>query len=340
MKIFYYRAKRGNFGDDLNGWLWPRLLTKELLERDDSIVMSAIGTLIGEPLPEAQQKIIFSSGIGYRPAPKDFGGAGWKIAAVRGPLTAKVLGLSADKAVTDGAILLANLPDYAPLPDSQRAGVVFMPHHDALSLGKWQAVCQRAGVEFLDPRADSIATAQRLRRARLVLADAMHAAIVADTLRVPWVPLVTSSGINSFKWLDWCLSLEMSYQPVQLPPSSFLEACQSNLYHRFNIGYQLPELTPAAAIRHYQDSLLQRESAKGPLLRRIVGGSMKIMQKAGQMPMLNALHSSLDDQQIATAAAALAMAAKLPGQLSDPAIFEARRKELTGRLEEVVKLVA
>lgn len=36
----------------------------------------------------------------------------------------------------------------------------------------------------------------------MVLADAMHAAIIADAMRVPWLPLITSPQINTFKWLD------------------------------------------------------------------------------------------------------------------------------------------
>jgi len=46
-----------------------------------------------------------------------------------------------------------------------------------------------AGVTFLDPFEDSEKMVQRIRRAKLVIADAMHAAIVADALRVrgfPW----------------------------------------------------------------------------------------------------------------------------------------------------------
>ena len=46
----------------------------------------------------------------------------------------------------------------------------------------------------------------------------MHGAIVADALRTPWIPVVTSPRILSFKWQDWCASIGVPYQPWILLP--------------------------------------------------------------------------------------------------------------------------
>ena len=54
--------------------------------------------------------------------------------------------------------------------------------------------------------------------ARLALTEAMHGAIVADTFRVPFVPLVSSREISSFKWMDWALRMDIPYRPIRLPP--------------------------------------------------------------------------------------------------------------------------
>ena len=40
----------------------------------------------------------------------------------------------------------------------------------------------------------------------------MHGAIVADTLRVPWIPVRTNPKILPFKWLDWCQSVKLPYR--------------------------------------------------------------------------------------------------------------------------------
>jgi succinoglycan biosynthesis protein ExoV len=52
----------------------------------------------------------------------------------------------------------------------------------------------------------------------------MHAAILADAFRVPWVAVTTSRVINSFKWEDWATSLQVAYRPRRVPISSRAEA--------------------------------------------------------------------------------------------------------------------
>lgn len=37
----------------------------------------------------------------------------------------------------------------------------------------------------------------------------MHGAIVADTYRIPWIPIKLYPYINEFKWNDWALSLNI-----------------------------------------------------------------------------------------------------------------------------------
>jgi succinoglycan biosynthesis protein ExoV len=63
-----------------------------------------------------------------------------------------------------------------------------------------------------------------LSEARLVVTEAMHGAIVADTLRIPWIPVVCSPEIATFKWRDWTASLDLPYRPIKIPPSSAFEA--------------------------------------------------------------------------------------------------------------------
>ena len=60
--------------------------------------------------------------------------------------------------------------------------------------------------------------------ADLVIAESMHAAILADAFRVPWVAVTTSDAINSFKWNDFVQSLGLVYAPRRIPLSSRAEA--------------------------------------------------------------------------------------------------------------------
>jgi succinoglycan biosynthesis protein ExoV len=68
-----------------------------------------------------------------------------------------------------------------------------------------------------------------IRQSGVVLAEAMHAAITADALRVPWIPVRGYPRILSFKWQDWCLSVGLDYQPHSLP----------SLYSKASVGEKL-----------------------------------------------------------------------------------------------------
>ena len=51
MKLYYYKSPKGNFGDDLNPWLWNRL-RPELFSENSDILFVGIGTLINHRLPK------------------------------------------------------------------------------------------------------------------------------------------------------------------------------------------------------------------------------------------------------------------------------------------------
>lgn len=222
MQIHYFRWVRPNFGDDINSWLWHEV-SPGLIDLNDKSVLIGIGTILDATITKrfmtAQRFSSMGSGVGYGELP-DLTRSEWENVTVRGPLSAKALHLPDSAVGTDGAILLAALDRCRALPDSERHGVVFMPHHKAPDFRKWRAICERAGVEYLDPEWDSIALVARIRSARLVLADAMHAAIVADTMRVPWVALSSSEQTNTFKWTDWTRSMRVDFMPYLLPPVS------------------------------------------------------------------------------------------------------------------------
>lgn len=243
MKNVYFKDKDGNFGDDLNGWLWQKLLP-DIWDEDSSALFFGIGTIIGmlKVAPENKHVAIFSSGAGYSEVPKNLDDARWNIFCVRGPLTAQILNLPAEKAITDGAILLRLLPEYQPVPVEQRHGVCFMPHHRGRELDKWKNVCNEAGVQFLDPREDSLVTLEKIKGASLILAEAMHAAIVADSLRVPWVPVMTNHRINNFKWLDWAYSMKVPFSPLTLTSPSVWEHFNNILMRVLRCGYFNPAL--------------------------------------------------------------------------------------------------
>lgn len=211
MRIYHWQSEHGNFGDDLNQFLWPHFMP-ELVDDDPDTLLVGVGTVLSDDLPAARRRIVLGSGIGYGRLPADLDAPCWDIRAVRGPLSARVLGRP-DLAAADPAVLLPLMPDF-PAPPA-RAGTVFVPHWTTAAAGSWQAACAAAGVEFLDPRGDAHDVIRRIAAADRVIAESMHGAIVADAFRVPWVAVVTGRD-TPFKWHDWAGALGLRYAPLVL----------------------------------------------------------------------------------------------------------------------------
>ncbi len=87
-----------------------------------------------------------------------------------------------------------------------------------MDIGKWKEVAQLAGVNLIDPRKPVEEILNELLRSRLVIAEALHAAIVSDALRIPWIPMLPINALNRDKWLDWADSLGIVLRPFRLWP--------------------------------------------------------------------------------------------------------------------------
>jgi hypothetical protein len=221
LKLTYFRCKRPNFGDDLNAYVWPRLLGQHFFDDDESELFVGIGSIIYDTYPQVARKIVVGSGYGGYTKPPDVHDGSWEFAFVRGPRTADVLKIPRDRVVTDGAVLLraVELPPAAP---EKRA--VFIPHFQSLTRGNWEETCAIAGIRFVDPSASVETVLSEIRGARMVITESMHGAIVADALRTPWVAVTPIAREHRFKWWDWAASLDISLRAHRLFPSTTREA--------------------------------------------------------------------------------------------------------------------
>jgi len=211
MKLFYHRDDRGNFGDDLNEWLWPKYIP-DLANYNKECSFVGIGTLINHKLPEGK-KVIFGSGYGYGDVPQV--DDSWDIVAVRGPKTAEILGVPPELALTDPAILLG---DCYEKPNTTDKKIGFIPHSLSCYYGDWQPIADSLGIELIDPKLSVEEFLEKLSGCEKVICEAMHGAIAADALRIPWKPLVIYPFIFEFKWQDWTQSLNMNYNPLFIDP--------------------------------------------------------------------------------------------------------------------------
>ena len=211
MKLHYYIDRHGNFGDDLNPWLWSKLIPG-LIDNDESEIFVGIGTLLNDTIPQRPKKVVFGSGVGYGSSlPKI--DAGWTFYCVRGPVTAAKLGLPKEYAITDAAALV---PTVYHVEESERAGVAFIPHHVSAWNLDWELICQEVGIRYIDPRKDVDTVLNEISRSSAIITEAMHGAILADSFRIPWMPVVLYGHVLQSKWQDWTGSLSLDYSPTRL----------------------------------------------------------------------------------------------------------------------------
>jgi succinoglycan biosynthesis protein ExoV len=218
VKLFVYKGAVANFGDELNEWLVPKIFPG-LLDDDPSRLLLAIGSILYDHHPEEARKIVFGSGYGgYTAVPKL--DRNWDIRCVRGPLTAKALRLPMALVAGDTAILIR---DYYSRTAPKPWPVSFIPHFQSVARGHWQAACRLANIHFIDPRSPVDDVLQQISWSGIVVTEAMHGAIVADALRVPWIAIKPVDRKHHLKWHDWAGALDLDVRFQAVAPTSMAE---------------------------------------------------------------------------------------------------------------------
>ena len=256
MQLYYYRDPRGNFGDDLNLWLWPRLLPGLLDSNADELLLG-IGTLINTRVPAAARKHVLGAGVGYGAVPAL--DATWKVRFLRGPLSCEALGLDRETGLTDPAALVSRFMQRT----SASGPISFMPHHLSARFLDWSDVCRRSALRFIDPTGPVETVLDAIAGSRLVISEAMHGAIVADALRIPWIPVRIYPQFLPFKWLDWMGSLGLESEIHPLPPE--YDGSQRSMAGRLKARV-LGQLGSPARARQRMADHLDQVSRRDPVL--------------------------------------------------------------------------
>lgn len=285
MRLYYYRDPLGNFGDDLNPWLWARLLpdvvdverpvlhpsSREIASSEGPLFIG-IGTLLNTNVPAAPQKVVFGSGTGYKePAHVD---ANWKVYFVRGPMTAEALGLEPHLAVADPALLIRNFE----WPTDKTYRCSYVPHHNSIKSGRgidWGALCQNLGVHMIDPTHSPEDVITQVAQSEAVITESLHGAIVADALRVPWCPVNFHEGINSFKWEDWCQSVGVAHEPAVSPRKI--------------------DLHPRRSVLQPVDGLLRKSLTRRAFEKAVASPQWTLSSDARMQELIDRLNEKIDE---------------------------------------------
>jgi succinoglycan biosynthesis protein ExoV len=216
MKLIYFDDSHNNVGDALNPWMWPKLLEHDF-DASREVGFLGIGSILSEKyIRQASGGVIFGSGVRHRSKVPNFDRSRWTIRFVRGPLSSEALGGADVPHITDPALL-------APLV--YKAGRFAKGFSNGTDIGyvryfkspKSHAgmVCSRLGLREVDPGLTPDDFLNELSHCRLVITEAMHGAILADSFRIPWIGVrvysdVVEGRVAQFKWEDWLRSMQLS----------------------------------------------------------------------------------------------------------------------------------
>ena len=216
VQLFAWEGVARNFGDSLNRLLWPRLLP-DFFDDDPAKLFLGIGSVLDARHDASTVKLVAGAGYGgYAPLPTL--DTRWIIHWVRGPRTARLLGLPDDCALGDPAMLLS-----IRRRDADPSRIGFMPHFESAANGAWAEVAQAVGVTLIDPRDEPAGILAAIGGCRHLLSEAMHGAIVADAMRTPWVALRPLAAVHRPKWHDWADALGLQLRFHCLPASTLPE---------------------------------------------------------------------------------------------------------------------
>ena len=222
MKMYFYRGRRPNFGDELNIWLWPRLLPG-FFDNDERELFIGTGSHAVRFPTTRVPEIVFGAGYGgYTAVPAI--DKRLRFYFVRGRLTAAALGLDADLGVGDAALLVRSCVSLTARKVHKISVHAALGERGGWPMGGGQPRRRpplhrpvRHGRKCPDP----------IQESEVLVAEAMHGAIVADALRVPWIAVRPIQPPNRAKWHDWASALDVTLRWERVAPSNALELAMS-----------------------------------------------------------------------------------------------------------------
>lgn len=258
MNLIYYKSEKGNFGDDLNVWLWPKVFKQDLFHDNNDVAFFGIGSILIENsdfINKAEtynKKVIFGTGVRSINEAFDFDNS-WDVRFVRGPYSSVKLTGKADNYIADGAYFLALLPEYSnylKLPKKHDIG--FVPYFKSIDKVNWQKICDALGWKLILPtNGDVEQFMKEISSCNSIISEAMHGCILADALRVPWkrlrfnAHLFEGEKVSEFKWNDWLLSIGIKknvFIEAPMPKRQKLNKIFKSAYKKETENYLLNKL--------------------------------------------------------------------------------------------------
>ena len=231
MKYLYFKSDKGNFGDDLNPWLWPKIFEGKITDEDHTYFLG-IGSILHSGNHkllsiENNKKIVFGTGV--RPSSNYESlniNNNWDIMFLRGPYSSWALG-NVHPYISDAAYALRYLNTFEELKNTKKKyEVSIMPYFHSMDYFKWDEIAKKLGYNLISPYSEKGVehTLKEIAASKYIISEAMHGAILADVLRVPWhrfiltTPYTEGERVSDFKWNDWLNSINIHKNQITFIP--------------------------------------------------------------------------------------------------------------------------
>jgi succinoglycan biosynthesis protein ExoV len=206
MVVRYCKIAGGNFGDDLNALIWPRLFP-DLEKLNGQVLFYGIGTLLDGRHDKTVRKVVLGTGIGEAHAARV--DSNWDFRWVRGPQSAREFNLSSELALGDSALLWPELQTQA----AGQGPIGLIPHYATWDSYDWTRVASNAGMLAINPRQSPTEVIEQMRTCSRILSESLHGAICADVMGIPWSLAILAHRFNEFKWKDWLATVQRPFAP-------------------------------------------------------------------------------------------------------------------------------
>jgi succinoglycan biosynthesis protein ExoV len=207
--VVYYSETK-NFGDKFNAFLFDEIVDAEKL-CDMNFTVYGVGSILSKNFGFSNSGSIVTLGTGIRGVdfnPDQNNLQVHPISWSRGLFSQTTTKI---EAIADGAYAFMLHPTYKQLLEAKKKPTYklgIIPHYSSLSIFPWHKLASNT-IQIISPLDDFQEVCNNILNCETVLCEAMHGAVFADMLRVPWVRLDFISKyyedpkISYLKWLDF-----------------------------------------------------------------------------------------------------------------------------------------
>lgn len=224
--VDYDKNKNGNFGDDLNQYLYRRVFENFYIIKFPSFLRKSrnlfipyriifVGSILRYNL---NKSIIIGAGI-IKDNEKVWGKPK-VIFSLRGPLTRNILfknDIDSPKLYGDLGLIMPLI--YKPKSTTKKIKIGIIPHYIDQNLKTTNSVINKFNLHFIDITSNVEKFIDTINQCDYVLSSSLHGLIVSDAYNIPnrWVKLSSNVVGDGFKFKDYFMSVNrFDTEPIGL----------------------------------------------------------------------------------------------------------------------------